>query len=249
MTLTPHGWSQSAPCHPDEHLHDPSAGSHFAPLVQRQVALHPGPHVPSVQGKEQSDPLQPADASETVKNDTVRLWMTFSNRRCLSDKMCYPLCRSTPHQLGSSQWSFHRNTPGSSSSHRCHFYRDSHSELPTGVKKKKKNKSHKSGEKLIHKNHFKSSYQVNHREAGGAVASSCGAVTHASIHTQTWLHAAVAVETMRTRLVTEQTRPARLTRALSFHWVAAAEGQQTLGCVVQKQQQQSGSFSSNHGRN
>lgn len=41
-----------------------------------------------------------------------------------------PLCRSKPRQLPSSQQSFHRSTPGSSSCHRCHSYMDSHSEPP-----------------------------------------------------------------------------------------------------------------------
>lgn len=75
---------------------------------------------------------------------------------------------------------------------------------------------------------------MDHRESGGAAASSRGAVAHASVHTQTRLHAAVAVETVRTRLVAEQTRPARLARAFTFHRVAATEGQT---------QQQSGSVS------
>lgn len=66
---------------------------------------------------------------------------------------------------------------------------------------------------------------MDHRESGGAVASSRGAVTHASVHTQTRLHAAVAVETVRTRLVAEQTRPARLAGAFAFHRMAATEGQ------------------------
>lgn len=42
----------------------------------------------------------------------------------------YPLCRSTCHQLVSSQQSCRRSTPGSSSFHRYHFYMDSHNEPP-----------------------------------------------------------------------------------------------------------------------
>ena len=47
----------------------------------------------------------------------------------------YPLCRSKPRQLPSSQQSFHRSTPGSSSCHRCHSYMDSHSEPPAIITK------------------------------------------------------------------------------------------------------------------
>lgn len=57
--LTGHGWSQRAPCQPAVQVQDPSAGLHFAPLAQWQVALHPGPQVPSEQGVEQSGPRQP----------------------------------------------------------------------------------------------------------------------------------------------------------------------------------------------
>lgn len=48
-----------------------------------------------------------------------------------------------------------------------------------------------------------------------------GAVTHASIHTQTRLQAALTVEAVSAGLVTEQSRPPGLACALSFHWVTA----------------------------
>lgn len=62
---------------------------------------------------------------------------------------------------------------------------------------------------------------MNAREAGGALASPGGAVTHASVHTKTRLQAAVTVETVSAGLVAVKPRPPRLARALSFHWVAA----------------------------
>lgn len=55
-----HDWSQRAPCQPAVQVQDPSAGLHFAPLAQWQVALQPGPQVPSEQGAEQSSPRQPS---------------------------------------------------------------------------------------------------------------------------------------------------------------------------------------------
>ncbi|TNN44491.1 hypothetical protein EYF80_045313 [Liparis tanakae] len=58
--LTGHGCSHSAPCQPAAQAQDPSAGSHLAPLAQRQVALQPGPQEPWEQGAEQSGPRQPA---------------------------------------------------------------------------------------------------------------------------------------------------------------------------------------------
>lgn len=60
--FTGHGLSQRAPCQPAVQVQDPSAGLHFAPLAQRQLALHPGPQVPSEHGVEQASPRQPADA-------------------------------------------------------------------------------------------------------------------------------------------------------------------------------------------
>lgn len=62
---------------------------------------------------------------------------------------------------------------------------------------------------------------VNPREPRGALALTGGAVTHSSIHTETRLQAAMTVETVSAGLVTEQSRPPRLARAFSFHWVTA----------------------------
>lgn len=67
QALTGHGWSQRVPCQPAVQVQDPSAGLHFAPLAQWQVALHPGPQVPSEQGVEQSTPRQPADTQRSVR--------------------------------------------------------------------------------------------------------------------------------------------------------------------------------------
>lgn len=62
---------------------------------------------------------------------------------------------------------------------------------------------------------------VNPRIPGGTVAFSSGAITHPSIHTQTRLQAAMTVETVSARLITEESCPAWLTCAFSFHGVAA----------------------------
>lgn len=68
QAFTGQGWSQRVPCQPAVQVQDPSAGLHFAPLVQWQVALHPGPQVPSEQGVEQSGPCQPVDTRSTVSH-------------------------------------------------------------------------------------------------------------------------------------------------------------------------------------
>ena len=68
QAFTGHGWSQRAPCQPAVQTQEPSAALHFAPLVQWQVALHPGPQVPSEQGVEQSGPRQPAETSRTISH-------------------------------------------------------------------------------------------------------------------------------------------------------------------------------------
>lgn len=60
QAFTGHIWSQRVPCQPAVQVHDPSVGLHFAPLVQRQVELHPAPQVPSEHGVEQRGPRQPA---------------------------------------------------------------------------------------------------------------------------------------------------------------------------------------------
>lgn len=59
------------------------------------------------------------------------------------------------------------------------------------------------------------------REAGAAPAAPRGTVTHPPVHTEARLQAAVTVETMSTGLVAVQSRPPRLARALTFHWMAA----------------------------
>lgn len=55
------------------------------------------------------------------------------------------------------------------------------------------------------------------------MAFSGGAITHPSIHTQTRLQAAMTVETVSARLITEESCPAWLTCAFSFHGVAAGQ--------------------------
>lgn len=77
QALTGHGWSQCAPCQPAVQTQEPSAALHFAPLVQWQVALHPGPQVPSEQGVEQSGPRQPAETSKTISH----VWL-FKQKIC-----------------------------------------------------------------------------------------------------------------------------------------------------------------------
>ena len=69
---------------------------------------------------------------------------------------------------------------------------------------------------------------ITHSEPGGTATPSCDAVTLASIHTKTWLQAAVTIETMSAGLITVQSRPPRLACALSFHGVAAAQHKQAL---------------------
>lgn len=142
QALTGHGWSQCAPCQPAVQTQEPSAALHFAPLVQWQVALHPGPQVPSEQGVEQSGPRQPAETSKTISH----VWL-FKQKICRpkfvpvhQDQVkhgltsFYLLCRSKRRQPASSRQSSYRSTPESSSSHRCHFYTDSHSEPPVMIK-------------------------------------------------------------------------------------------------------------------
>lgn len=55
------------------------------------------------------------------------------------------------------------------------------------------------------------------------MAAASGAVTNASVNTQTRLQAAMAVETQRAGLIAVEPRPPRQARALSFHWMAAGE--------------------------
>lgn len=84
QVLTGHDWSQRAPCQPAVHVQDPSAGLHFAPLAQWQVALHPGPQVPSAQGAEQSSPRQPAETQWTVSHIKPVTWLIKGSVTSLS---------------------------------------------------------------------------------------------------------------------------------------------------------------------
>lgn len=65
--------------------------------------------------------------------------------------------------------------------------------------------------------------QPTHHEPGGAVAPPCGAVTLPSVHTETGLQAAVAIETVRAGLVTVKPRPTGLAGTLPLHWVTAVD--------------------------
>lgn len=97
--FTGHGWSQRAPCQPAVQVQDPSAGLHFAPLEQWQVALHPGPQVPSEQGVEQSGPRQPADIPRTVSH--VGLEVILPNLSGNQPSLCFYYLPSLQKQVPS----------------------------------------------------------------------------------------------------------------------------------------------------
>lgn len=74
---------------------------------------------------------------------------------------------------------------------------------------------------------YRTSTRPAHREPGGAVTLARGAVARASVHAQTRLQAAVAVEALSAGLVAVKPRPPRLARALALHWVTAGQSRVT----------------------
>lgn len=83
----------------------------------------------------------------TVKTASIGCWGSFreATSRWPSQGKKYLLCKSRCRQRVSSRQSFGRSTPGSSSSHNCRFYRDSHSDLPKNIYHLKKNHHKKLG--------------------------------------------------------------------------------------------------------